>query len=234
VAGARGRMGRVAAEAFRASDEFGYVGGVARIADPAQFIYASLDALMAQHAPDVLLDFTTHPDSVGIAMKALSYGVRPVVGASGWSAGEREALAALADERGIGAMIVPNFSRGAALMMRFAAEAARHYPSAEIVEMHSVEKKDKPSGTALETAARIERAGGVRPAIHSVRLPGLVAHQAVLFAAAGESLTIRHDSFSRDSFVAGMFSAVRAVMRLRGLTIGLDAILDDERAPSST
>jgi 4-hydroxy-tetrahydrodipicolinate reductase len=118
--------------------------------------------------------------------------------------------------------------------MRFAEEAARYFPSAEIVEMHRMEKKDKPSGTSLQTAARIEHAGGGKPRIHSVRLPGLVAHQTVLFGGAGELLSIRHDSFSRESFVPGMFAAVRAVMNLRGLAIGLDAILGEMKVRSST
>jgi 4-hydroxy-tetrahydrodipicolinate reductase len=134
----------------------------------------------------------------------------------------------------LGAMIVPNFSTGAVLMMRFAEEAARYFPSAEIVEMHRSEKKDKPSGTALQTAARMERASGVKPEIHSVRLPGLVAHHAVVFGNTGELLTIRHDSHSRESFVPGILAALRAVMHLRGLTVGLDAVLDEMRAAPST
>ncbi len=234
VAGARGKMGRVAVEAFCAAEEFDYVGGLARDADAAEQLYASVDALLTERKPDVLLDFTTHPASVEIAMKALMAGVRPVVGASGWSGAERDALARMAGERALGAMIVPNFSTGAALMMRFAEDAARYFPSAEIVEMHRAEKKDKPSGTSLHTAARVERASGFKPEIHSLRLPGVVAHQAVVFGSNGELLTIRHDSFSRESFVPGMFAAVRAVMSVRGLTIGLDAILDEMRVRAST
>lgn len=234
VAGARGKMGRVAVEAFAESQEFDYVGGFAREADPAERIYSSVDELLVERIPNVLLDFTTHPTSVDVAMKAVTYGVRPVIGASGWTDDERDALARMAGERGIGAMIVPNFSPGAVLMMRFAEEASRYFQSAEIVEMHRAEKKDKPSGTALQTSTRMERAGGVKPTIHSVRLPGLVAHQEVMFGSAGELLTIRHDSTSRESFVPGMFAAVRAVMHVRGLVIGLDTILDEMRKRSST
>jgi 4-hydroxy-tetrahydrodipicolinate reductase len=225
-------MGRVAVEAFSASNEFDYVGGFAREADPDRRIYRSVDELLVERIPNVLLDFTTHPTSVEVAMKALSYGVRPVIGASGWTDDERDALARMAGERGIGAMIVPNFSAGAVLMMRFAEEAARYFHSGEIVEMHRLEKKDRPSGTSLQTATRMQRAGGVTPPIHSVRLPGLVAHQEVLFGGPGELLTIRHDSFSRESFVPGMFAAVRAVMHVRGLVIGLDTILDEMRRRS--
>jgi 4-hydroxy-tetrahydrodipicolinate reductase len=234
IAGTRGKMGRVAVEAFAASNEFEYVGGFAREADPEQRVYSSVDELLVERIPNVLLDFTTHPTSVEVAMKAVTYGVRPVIGASGWSDDERDVLARMAGERGIGAMIVPNFSAGAVLMMRFAEEAARYFPSGEIVEMHRVEKLDRPSGTALQTAARMQRAGGRGPAIHSVRLPGLVAHQEVMFGSPGELLTIRHDSFSRDSFVPGMFAAVRAVMHVRGLVIGLDTILDEMRRRSSS
>lgn len=233
VAGVRGKMGRVAVEAFSNSTEFDYVGGFARTAEPSETVFDSIEELLTQRIPNVLLDFTTHPTSVDVAMKALAYGVRPVIGASGWTDDERDALARMAGERGIGAMIVPNFSPGAVLMMRFAEEASRYFRSAEIVEMHRVEKKDKPSGTAAQTAGRMQRAGGVEPVIHSVRLPGLVAHQEVLFGGNGELLTIRHDTFSRESFVPGMFAAVRAVMHVRGLVIGLDTILDEVRGRSS-
>ena len=233
VAGVRGEMGRVATRALRASSEFQYCGGIARNADAADETYASLRDLLAERQPDVLLDFTTRPASVEISTAALARGVRPVVGASGWTGEERGTLAKMAEERGLGAMIVPNFSMGAILMMRLAEQAARYFSGAEIVEMHRSEKKDKPSGTAVQTAERMERSGGVRPEIHSVRLPGLVAHQEILFGSTGELLTIRHDSFSRVSFVPGILTALRAVMHLRGLTIGLDAVLDELRvAPS--
>ena len=150
---------------------------------------------------------------------------------------ETETLAHLAEERGLGAMIVPNFSTGAVLMLCFARAAAAYFPAAEIVEMHRSGKKDKPSGTALATAANIERGGGARPEIHSVRLPGLIAHQEVMFSGPGELLTIRHDSLSRESFVPGIFAALRAVMQLRGLLVGLETIVDTlatARVTSST
>lgn len=233
VAGARGKMGRVAVEAFSNSADFIYAGGLARAPDAQNQIYDSLDALVERGRPDVLLDVTTHPDSVAIAMGAVARGVRPVVGATGWSDAERDALARAADERGLGALIVPNFSTGALLMMRFAREAARYYGDAEIVEMHHLGKKDAPSGTALQTARGIARDGRPAPPIHSLRLPGPTAHHEVLFGGSGELLTIAHDSFGRESFVRGMLTAARAVMHLRGLTVGLDALLDGE-TPSST
>jgi 4-hydroxy-tetrahydrodipicolinate reductase len=225
VAGARGALGTVAVAACSSTPGIAFAGGFAREADAAAGIVDSLDALFAQQ-PDVVLDVTTQPKSFEVAMTALERGVRPVVGASGWNESERDRLGALAAERSLGAMIVPNFSLGAIVAMRLAAQASRYFADAEIVEMHRVQKKDKPSGTALETARTMVAAGAREPVIHSVRLPGLVAHQEVLFAGEGELLTIRHDSFSRTSFVAGMIAAVRAVMHLTGLTIGLDAVVD--------
>jgi 4-hydroxy-tetrahydrodipicolinate reductase len=222
VAGAMGRMGTIAREALQRNGE--YCCGLARSADPQQKIFSKLDEVLAQH-PDALLDLTTQPASYEIARSAVANGLATVVGASGWSEAQRAELAELARERGVGVLIVPNFSIGAGLMMRFAHTAARFFSDAEIVEMHHATKKDKPSGTALETAARIEAANGTSPPIHSVRLPGLLAHHAVLFSGNGELLTIRHDSFTRESFVAGMLAAVHAVVERRGLSIGLDSIL---------
>ena len=222
VAGANGRMGTVAREALQQTGE--YCCGLARRADPVHEIVASLDEVL-DRKPDALLDLTTQPASFDIALAAVTRGTPTVVGASGWSDGQRAELGRIAEERGVGALVVPNFSIGALLMMRFATEAGRYFPDAEIVEMHHAGKKDAPSGTARETAARIASASGNVPAIHSVRLPGLVAHQAVMFGGTGELLTIRHDTLARESFVAGMLAAVRAVVRLRGLSVGLDAIL---------
>jgi 4-hydroxy-tetrahydrodipicolinate reductase len=224
VAGAMGRMGSVAREALQQSGE--YLCGLARTPDPQQNIFDNLDVVFALK-PDVLLDLTTQPASYDISRAAVANGLSAVIGASGWSDTQRGALERIAEERNVGALIVPNFSLGAILMMRFAQEAARFFPAAEIIELHRASKKDKPSGTALETAARIERAGGRAPEIHSVRLPGLLAHQEVLFGGEGELLSIRHDSLSHLSFVAGMLAAVRAVVHLRGLSIGLERVLDE-------
>jgi 4-hydroxy-tetrahydrodipicolinate reductase len=218
VAGAMGRMGTIARDALQRNGE--YCCGLARAADPAQSIVTSLDEVF-ERKPNVLLDLMTQPASYETSLAAVMRGLPTVVGASGWSDEQRAALAAVARERNVGVLIVPNFSIGAILMMRFAQEAARFFPKAEIIELHHSAKKDKPSGTARETALGIERAGG-EAAIHSVRLPGLVAHQEVLFGAPGELLTIRHDSLSRDSFVNGMIAAVHAVVGMRGLSVGLD------------
>jgi 4-hydroxy-tetrahydrodipicolinate reductase len=224
VAGAMGRMGTIARAALEQTGE--YRCGLARTAHAERDIVDSLDDVLAL-GPDVLLDLTTQPGSYEISLAAVGRGLPTVVGASGWSAEQRSALEAAARERGVGALIVPNFSVGATLAMRFAQTAARFFPDVEIVELHHPGKKDKPSGTALETAARIERVSGNAPEIHSVRISGLVAHQEVMFGRSGELLTIRHDSLSRESFVAGMLAAVRAVVRLRGLSIGLDSIFEE-------
>lgn len=226
VAGALGRMGTVARAALEnATGSIAYVGGYARTAHASERITDDLEQLLAR-GTDVLLDLSTRPGSVEISMSAAAHGVRPVIGASGWTQEERNALAGCLNERGIGGLLVPNFSLGAVIMMRLAEEAARYFADAEIVEMHHTGKKDAPSGTASTTADRIARVAGKRPEIHSVRLPGLVAHQEVLFGGTGELLSVRHDSFSRDCFVPGMFAAVRAVMHVRGLMVGLDSVLE--------
>jgi 4-hydroxy-tetrahydrodipicolinate reductase len=170
---------------------------------------------------EAAVDFT-EPDSVTHNVeRCLELGVPVVVGTTGWEA-ERARVDAAARERGVAVFVAPNFSIGAVLMMRFAAEAARHLPRAEIVELHNEAKRDAPSGTAKATA---EAMGG-DPAIHSVRLPGLVAHQEVLLAGDGQLLTIRHDTLSRDSFVPGVLLALEKLHSLPpGLTVGLDALL---------
>lgn len=225
VAGALGRMGRVACNALNTSaDGVMYAGGLARSRVPSERIFDDLGELLRVERPDVLLDLTTHPDSVRISMDALAHGVRPVIGATGWSIEECQSLEAMAVERNLGAMMVPNFSIGAALMMKFADVAARFFPSVSVIEMHHDKKRDAPSGTAKVTAERITLAGGpTHVPIHSVRMQGLLAHQEVLFGIDGELLTIRHDSFSRESYVPGMLSAVRRVMTIVGLQVGLDA-----------
>ena len=228
MAGALGRMGRVAQAAVQESADLEYVGGFARSRDAGERIFDDLHELISQARPDVLVDVTTHPSSVELSMLAVTHGVRPVVGVSGWTQADRDALDRVARERGIGAMIVPNFSVGAVLMMRFAQEASRFFPSVEIVELHHDQKKDAPSGTARMTAERIaaQSSHGDVP-IHSVRMRGLVAHQEVLFGNTGELLTIRHDSLARESFAPGIVAAVKGVMSVTGLVVGLDAMLNE-------
>ena len=169
---------------------------------------------------DVGLDFT-RPDAVEANVRAcLAAGVPVVVGTTGW---ETAPVDAAAREAGLPVLHAPNFALGAVLMMRFAADAARVLPRAEIIELHHDGKLDAPSGTAKATAQRM----GGAPPIHSVRLPGLVAHQEVILGGRGETLTIRHDTTSREAFVPGVLLALERVRDLPpGLTIGLDAVLD--------
>jgi 4-hydroxy-tetrahydrodipicolinate reductase len=169
-----------------------------------------------------MVDFT-QPDAVEENIRAsIEAGVHCVVGTTGLDDTTLEALGDLAASRDLRVFVAPNFSIGAVLMMRFAEEAARHLPSAEIIELHNAAKKDAPSGTARATALRM---GGDVP-IHSVRLPGLIAHQEVLLSDAGQLLTIRHDTLSRDSFAPGVLLALDRLDTLRtGLTVGLDALL---------
>jgi 4-hydroxy-tetrahydrodipicolinate reductase len=172
---------------------------------------------------DAALDFT-QPGAAGAnARAALEQGVPVVVGTSGLSGAELEELDALARERSLQLLVVSNFAIGAVLMMRFAEAAAEYLPRAEIVELHNEAKKDAPSGTARATA---ERLPGEVP-IHSVRLPGLIAHQEVLLGGDGQLLTIRHDTLSREAFVPGVLLALEKLATLPpGLTVGLDRLLD--------
>ena len=168
---------------------------------------------------EAMVDFTA-PEAVDANVRAaLEQGVSCVVGTSGW---DPAAAGAQAAEHGLTLLVVPNFALGAVLMMRLAAEVARYLPRAEIVELHGEGKKDAPSGTARATA---EALGGVP--VHSVRLPGLVAHQEVLFGGEDQLLTIRHDAFSREAYVPGVLLALDRLGSLPpGLTVGLDSLLD--------
>jgi 4-hydroxy-tetrahydrodipicolinate reductase len=227
VAGALGRMGRLACETVKGAPDLQYVGGFARTRVPEESIDDDLGRLLLEQRPDVLVDFTTRPATQEAARLAVQHGARPVIGSSEWNETEREDLAALCDAADTGGLLVPNFAIGAVLMMRFAEEAARFFPTVEIVEMHRADKRDKPSGTAAATARRIAAHGGpVDVPIHSVRLRGLISHQEVLFGNTGELLTIRHDSLSADSFSAGILFAIRNVGHVKGLQVGLDAVLD--------
>ncbi len=209
--------------------------------------YTSLADLAADTQPDVLLD-VTDPDAVFINVKeAIELGIRPVVGTSGLTKEQILILTELSASAQIGGIIAPNFSIGAVLMMKFSVMAARYLGDVEILEMHHDRKLDAPSGTAVKTAEMItavrephlqghpeeqEHQAGARGAdvegmkIHSIRLPGLLAHQQVLLGGEGELLTIRHDSFDRNSFMPGILMAVRDVMTRKDLVYGLENIID--------
>jgi 4-hydroxy-tetrahydrodipicolinate reductase len=171
---------------------------------------------------DVAIDFT-RPDVVRANVeRCLAEGIPCIVGTTGLENADVEALDALAREREVPCLVAPNFALGAVLMMRFAEAAARWFPRVEIVELHNEEKLDSPSGTAKATAARLE---GDVP-IHSVRLPGLVAHQEVLLGGQGQLLTIRHDTLSREAFVPGVLLALDRLGNLpAGVTIGIDGLV---------
>ena len=175
--------------------------------------------LVELEAAEAMVDFTAPDVVVEHITAALEAGVPCVVGTSGWNTDD---VAQKAEAAGLPVFYAPNFAIGAVLMMRFAAEAAKHMPRAEIVELHHETKVDAPSGTAKATA---EAMGGDVP-IHSVRLPGIVAHQEVLLAETGQLLTIRHDAFSREAYVPGVLLALERLQDLApGLTIGLENLL---------
>jgi 4-hydroxy-tetrahydrodipicolinate reductase len=198
--------------------------------------------------PEVMVDFT-RPDVVfGDACTALKKRVSPVIGTTGLSDEAKAKLAELAREQKVPAFLAPNFAIGAVLMMVMARQAAKYMPHVEIIELHHDQKLDAPSGTALQTVEMIrevrktlkqgnpdevEKIPGARGAevdgihIHSVRLPGYVAHQECIFGGLGQTLTIRHDSISRESFMPGVVLACKKVRTLTGLVVGLDKILED-------
>lgn len=220
-------MGRLAVQSVTEAPDMVYAGSFARMSNAGENVFDDIGELIRQRAPDVIVDFTLRPATQRVARAAVEARIPVVIGSSEWNEPEREELRELCEEHATPALIVPNFAIGAVLMMRFAQEAARFFPTAEIVELHREDKRDKPSGTAAATARRIEAHGGpAEVPVHSVRLRGLLAHQEVLFGNAGELLTIRHDSFSRESFAAGILFAIRNVRKLSGMHAGLDAVLD--------
>jgi 4-hydroxy-tetrahydrodipicolinate reductase len=192
-------------------------GKVGRVLAPA--LEAAGHELVELDAAEAMVDFSVPEAVEPNVAAALDAGIPSVIGTTGF---EHPRVDALARERGIACFHAPNFALGAVLMMRFAQEAGEYLPRAEIIELHNEAKKDAPSGTAKATAQRL----GGDPAIHSVRLPGLVAHQEVLFGGEGQLLTIRHDTFAREAFVPGVLLALEKLPALpAGLTVGLEQLL---------
>ena len=208
-------------------------------------ISADLPAVFAA-SPDVLVEFAPGAPAVEHARAALERGVRPVVGSTGVPLEEIERLRALAAQRQTGAVVAPNFAIGAVLMMEFARIAARFMPHVEVIEQHHDRKRDAPSGTAVKTAQLIAEARGAPPPaavqeeemisgargglaagvrVHSIRLPGLGAHQEVIFGGPGQTLVIRHNSLNEESFMPGLLLAIRRVGTLEGLAYGLEHLL---------
>lgn len=210
-------------------------------------MYVDLHKALTENDCDVLIDLTNPKFGRKHMEVAFEHGVRPVVGTTGFSENDVEELSRIAEQKRIGAVIAPNFAIGAVLMMKFSQMAAKFLPDVEIIEMHHDRKLDAPSGTAIKTAQLIsevrepkkqghedekEELAGAKGAdfdgmrIHSVRLPGLVAHQEVLFGGIGQTLTIRHDSIDRTSFMPGIRLAVETVMKLDLLVYGLENIIE--------
>jgi 4-hydroxy-tetrahydrodipicolinate reductase len=216
VSGASGKVGRTLLPAIEGADDL-------ELADAAApSLGVELSTALENAPADVVVDFTAPEFAAQACRLCIAAGVPLVLGTTGLDGDALQALGADAAAAGVPVFHAANFAIGAVLMMRFAEEASRHLPAAEIVELHADTKRDAPSGTAKATAARME---GAVP-IHSVRLPGLVAHQAVILGGTGETLTIRHDTTSREAFAPGVLLAVRAVRDLPpGLTLGLEALL---------
>jgi 4-hydroxy-tetrahydrodipicolinate reductase len=239
VIGARGRMGRAVCAAVEAAEGL-ELGPLIDAGDDVSAV-AGADVAVVFSVPDVALEHT---------LACVRAGVHAVVGTSGWSAESLNAVrTALKAAPEVGVLVAPNFALGAVLLMRFAAAAARHYESVEIIELHHPDKVDAPSGTARHTAELVgaaRRSAGLPPVpdatttaldgargaevdgvrVHSVRLRGLVAHEEVLLGGPGEQLTLRHDSFDRVSFMPGVLLGVRTVASRPGLTVGLEHYLD--------
>ncbi|HLT58383.1 MAG TPA: 4-hydroxy-tetrahydrodipicolinate reductase [Limnochordales bacterium] len=240
VLGSTGRMGREVVQAVTEAPDMELVGGLRRGDDVAEAIRRT--------QPTVVVDFTIPEAVLDHIYTGIRFGVPMVVGTTGLSQSDLEDVDRAARERGVGLLVAPNFSLGAVLMMKCAALAARHFPHVEIIELHHDGKKDAPSGTALRTAELVAQARG--PAsperddlelcagarggnyegvrIHSVRLPGLVAHQEVILGLPGETLRIRHDSVDRRCFMPGVLLAIRRVHEWQGLVYGLEQLLFPE------
>jgi 4-hydroxy-tetrahydrodipicolinate reductase len=260
VTGAYGKMGREVVKSVLRTEDIELVGAVDAVGEGTDVgalaeagsagivIEKDLEEVLTRVRPDVAVDFTGPHSVYNNAMLYLKQRVRPVIGTTGLSQEQINDIVAYSENLEVGGLIAPNVAIGALLMMKFAAEASRHFPHVEIVELHHDQKLDAPSGTAIKTAEAIieqrgteirqgsameverlagarggEFAGGIR--IHSVRLPGLVAHQEVIFGGLGQTLTIRHDSITRESFMPGVLLGIRKVMRLERVVYGLDRLL---------
>lgn len=234
----------VGAVDVKGSDDIGDLIGVGKTGI---LVGNTLSAVIEETKPQVLIDFTRPEAVMNNIRNSIVHGVRPIVGTTGFSADDVNEVRMLCDKHDVSALIAPNFAIGAILMMKMATEAAKYLPHVEIIEFHHDQKLDAPSGTALRTAELIrgtrkaikqghpEEVEKIRNArggeldgmrIHSVRLPGYVAHQEVIFGGLGQTLTIRHDSISRESFMPGVVLAAKKILHTKGLTFGLENLLD--------
>ena len=252
VAGFMGSMGQKTVSMVKKNDDFELVGAYNPGIDTVHLqemgmgdqvkLFASLDEIKTD--ADVWIDFTVPSAAFENAKFAIEHGIHPVIGTSGMTDEQVEQLKQLADDKQVGGILAPNLGISAVLLMKFAKEAAKYMPGVEIIEMHHDDKLDAPSGTALATAKMINEARGEQQApateetlkgvrggdyhgikIHSVRLPGYVAHEQVLFGSQGEALTIRQDSFDRGSFMSGVELAIPAAAKATKLIVGLENIM---------
>ena len=259
VIGAGGRMGKEVVKLVLEDQELELVAAVDRSAgevDVASLVGLPLSGVMvtsdiefafAEQKPDVMVDFTTPESAYMNTLIAIKHGVRPVIGTTGFTPEEIKELDKLCKEKEIGGLIAPNFSIGAILMMKFAAQASKYFPHLEIIEYHGDQKLDAPSGTAIKTAEMIvenrnelrqgnpqekETIEGARGGyyngfrIHSVRLPGIFAQQEVILAGFGQSLKIRHDSYERAAYMPGVKVGIQKVMEYTGLVYGFEQFID--------
>jgi 4-hydroxy-tetrahydrodipicolinate reductase len=237
VCGALGRMGRTTCEAVSADRELelaaavdvAFAAGAPPLLGPGKD-FVDLGSALDRTGVDVVVDFTLPASVRTNVLTCLQHKLPVVVGTTGLSAADLSEIAKITEQQATPVLVAPNFAMGAVLMMEFSKQAAKYFRACEIVELHHDEKLDAPSGTSRLTRLRIQEtwneAGEEKEVpIHSVRLPGLVAHQEVLFGGLGEVLTIRHDSLSRESFMPGVLLAVKRVRSLQGLVVGLENIL---------
>lgn len=241
-AGATGKVGQVLVRGVAQEPGFALVGAIARegvgrnLAEvvnlggrPGPEIHGSLEAFLAAGGQaDVLIDFSVAAAARQAIPAAIAAGIAPVVGTTGFEPGETETWAEACRKRGLGGAFIANYAVGMMLLMRFAEEARRFFPDVEIIEMHHKTKLDAPSGTALRTRARLERGRGDLAApevpVHSVRLPGLVAHQEVIFGGPGQTLTIRHDAPTREAYLPGVLMTCRWVLREKRVAFDLEEV----------
>jgi 4-hydroxy-tetrahydrodipicolinate reductase len=219
VNGAKGRMGQETVKAIQKEADLDLVAQI-DLGD-------NIAEAIKKHNAEVVVDFT-HPESVMANIRMiLTAGAHAVVGTTGISKEDLSEIERLCVQNKVNCLIAPNFAIGAVLMMQFAKEAAKHMKHAEIIEMHHQQKVDRPSGTAIKTAQMMKEVmgEGADIPIHSVRLPGYVAHQEVIFGGLGQTLTIRHDTTSRESFMPGVIISIRKIKSLKGMVYGLENIL---------
>ena len=249
IAGFKGKMGQAAYKMVTEDNTLEVVGLLDPLTSQKEVagvpVFNQKEDLIGLEA-DVWVDFTTPKVAYEHTRFALEHGFAPVVGTTGFTSDEIEELIELSRKRELGGLIAPNFAVGAVLLMQFAAQAAKYFPNVEIIELHHDQKKDAPSGTAIKTAELINKVrpqkpqgamdekevlSGARGAeldgmrIHSVRLPGLVAHQEVIFGGQGEGLTLRHDSYDRQSFMTGVNLGIKEVVNKKELVYGLEYLL---------